>query len=81
MNAPARPPAAAPIRARSKRGRVLRDWDFGLGRGHLTEVVEAKGGKWVRREGKSERVVEIEISWGFGEGRPREEETLASIGE
>jgi len=25
--------------------------------------------------------VEIEISWGFGEGRPREEETLASIAE
>jgi len=81
VKAPARPPAVAPIRARSKRGRALRGWGFGLGRGHLAEVVQAKGGKWVRREGKSERVVEIEISWGFGEGRPREEETLASIAE
>ena len=32
----------------------------------------------MRREKKSVRV-EIEISWSLGEGRPREDETLASI--
>ena len=36
-------------------------------------------GKKVYEERKKISEVEIEISWGLGEGRPREDETLASI--
>ena len=83
MKAPARPPAATPMRARSRTERVLRR-GIRLGRAHLEVEAMGRVGVWeekcVRREGKSVRF-EIENGWGLGEGRLREDETLAERGE
>lgn len=87
MNAPAIPPADAPMNARSRTVRFFRRiWGIRLGR--VGSEIVAKGGewwvrvrvvKWLMRELKSVRVVE---SWlGFGDGKPSEDEILASIEE
>ena len=108
MNAPAMPPPAAPMRARSRTVRFfIKVWAFGAGLevgrihfglwvGYVAVVVEAKGRrwlfwglgfveervrvvvvKWLRIFGKSVR--DEGSWWGLGEGRPREDEILASM--
>lgn len=87
MNAPAMPPPAAPMRARSRTVRffTMRVWAWVLGRIRvgLEVEVEAKGRVWlwwVRLVVKwFKRPVKSVVVGDWEDGRPREEDILASM--